>query len=84
MAHLMQSQTFDPGELDSSIDFSGISNNDVKWVEGNGQWVYWKECSGLTVFEKGKEGVKHDQLTGQVKLESGIELYFVGGKVKEK
>lgn len=57
--------------------------NDVKWVEGKGQWVYWKGCSGLTVYENNSEGKVHDKLTGQVKLQSGIELYFVLGQVKE-
>jgi len=31
---------FDPEELDPTIDFTAVSKNNVKWVVGNGQWVY--------------------------------------------
>jgi len=75
--------TFDPDDLDSTEDFSGVSVIDVKWVEGRDQWVFWKGCSGLTVFEGGKV-TKNPILSGKIKLKSGIELYFVGGQVKEK
>jgi len=75
--------TFDPEDLDPTVDFTEVLDVDVKWVEGNDQWVYWKGCSGLTVIENGK-ATKNDHLTGQIKLQSGIELYFAGGKVKEE
>jgi hypothetical protein len=52
-------------------------------VEGKGQWIYWKECIALTVYEDKGEGKIHSKLSGQVKLEPGVELYFVGGQVKE-
>jgi hypothetical protein len=55
----------------------------VRWIEGNGQWVYWKGCDGLTVYENKGEGKVHEMLSGQVRLETGIELYLVGGQVKE-
>ncbi|KAF2194750.1 hypothetical protein K469DRAFT_706227 [Zopfia rhizophila CBS 207.26] len=74
---------FDPKDLDSKIDWAAVSTNKVKWVKGKDQWIYWKECSGLTVYESNSEGKVHDKLTGQVKLQPGIDLYFVGGKVKE-
>jgi hypothetical protein len=74
---------FDPQDLDSTIDFSSIPSNKIKWVEGKDQWVYWAGCSALTVYENKGEGCVHSKLTGQVKLPTGIELYFVGGKVKE-
>jgi hypothetical protein len=74
---------FDPQDLDPTIDFSAVSTNKVKWVEGKDQWVYWKGCSALTVYENKGEGKVHGKLTGQVKLQTGIELYLVGGEVKE-
>lgn len=45
--------------------------------------VYWKGCSALTYYENNGEGKVHDKLTGQIKLRSGVELYIVGGMVKE-
>jgi len=74
---------FEPAELDLTIDFAEVSANNVKWVVGNGQWVYWKDCNGLTVYVNKDDGKVHDKHTGQVQLQSGIELYIVGGKVKE-
>lgn len=74
--------TFEPLDLDPEEDFTGVKNVDVKWVEGKDQWVYWKGCSGLTVI-KNCQKTPHDKLTGKVKLQLGIELYFFGGKVKE-
>lgn len=73
---------FDPEDLDPTIDFTDVPTNKVKWVEGRGQWVYWKGCSGLTVHEKNGETV-HDKLSGQIILQPGIELVFVKGQVKE-
>jgi len=74
---------FEPEELDLIIVFTAANKNNVKWVVGNSQWVYWKGCRGLIVFENGGEGIVQDQLTGQIKLKSGVELYIVGGQVKE-
>jgi len=75
---------FNPVDLDPSIDFANVSKNTVTWVEGKDQWVYWKGCSGLTVYENNDEGTVRDELTGQVKLPNGIELYIVGGQVKQE
>lgn len=75
--------SFDPQDLDPAEDFSAVPTNTVKWVEGKGQWIYWKECIAVTVYEDKGEGKIHSKLSGQVKLEPGVELYFVGGQVKE-
>jgi len=78
--------TFDPEELDSTIDFTAIPNNTVKWVEGNNQMIYWKECT-VTVYEKDSEGKRKekvlDMLSGQGMVPSGTQLYCFRGKVKE-
>lgn len=83
MAHLTQYQTFtaEPLDDDDTI-FTEADRIDVKVVYGNGQWVYWKGCSGLSSVENGKKK-KEDQLTGKAKLQAGISLYFAGGQVKE-
>ena len=52
-------------------------------MEGKDQWVYWKGCSAMTVYVNKGEGKVHGKLSGQVKLQAGIELYFVGGQVKD-
>ncbi len=70
-----------------TIDFTTVPNNTVRWVEGKGQWVYWKECN-VTVYEKDSEGNKqaktlNNHLTGQGMVPSGTQLYCFGGKVKE-
>jgi hypothetical protein len=44
--------------------------------------VYWKECSGISYVENGKKQ-KHSKLTGKVKLQSGIAVYFAEGYVKD-
>ncbi|KAL4759750.1 uncharacterized protein BDW70DRAFT_139456 [Aspergillus foveolatus] len=75
---------FEPQDLDSTIDVSSIPPNKIKWVEGKNQWVYWVGCKALTFYENKGEGIVHKKLTGQVKLPPGIELYFVGGNVKEE
>ncbi|KAF4627055.1 hypothetical protein G7Y89_g11105 [Cudoniella acicularis] len=75
---------FKPEDLEAEDDdFADVKNVDVKWVVGKDQWVKWKGCTGLTVIEDGQK-TPHDKLTGKVKLESGVELYFFEGKVKEK
>lgn len=37
----------------------------------------------MTVYVNKGEGNVHGKLSGQVKLQAGIELYFVGGQVKD-
>jgi hypothetical protein len=64
-----------------------VPNNDVKWIEGRDQCVYWKGCN-VTVYEKDNEGNvqtrKLDSMPdGQGKVPSGVELYITQGKVKE-
>jgi len=54
---------------------TSVSKNYVKWVVSNGQWVYWKGYRSVTVHENNEEGKVHDMLTGQVNLQSGVELY---------
>jgi hypothetical protein len=51
-------------------------------VEGNGQWVYWKGCSGVSYAENEDKKI-HRMNTGQVRLQSGIKIYFAEGYVKE-
>lgn len=74
---------FGPQDLNPAEDFSDVPTNTIKWVEGKGQWVYWKGCSALTFYENQGEGKVHRKLSGQVILQAGIELYIVGGQVKE-
>jgi len=73
--------TFEPQALDGSIEFTEDDKNTTKLVRGTGQWVYWKECSSIS-YAEGAEKKKHYTLTGQVKLQSGIAVYFVEGYVK--
>ena len=54
----------------------------MRVVEGIGQWVYWKECSGISYAENGDKKI-HDMHTGQVILQSGIKVYFAEGYVKD-
>jgi len=76
--------TFKPEELlDTDVQFTADDNINFKLVEGGDQWVYWKGCNGLSTVENGKKE-KQDVLTGKVKLEPGISLYFAGGQVKER
>jgi len=78
---------FDPEELDPTIDFTAVPENTVKWVEGRGQWVYWKGCN-VTVYEKDSEGNEQARKLvgipdGQGMVPSGTQLYCFRGKVKE-
>jgi len=78
---------FDPKELDPTIDFTGVPKNDVRWIEGKGQWVYWRGCN-VTVYEKDSKGNeqtrKLDRMpNGQGNIPSSVELYVTQGQVKE-
>jgi hypothetical protein len=73
---------FKPEDLDEEIDFTGVSKTKLKYIEGGGQWVYWKGYSALTVYENDDGGTKHTKLTSQVQLLVGIVLLFFQGQVK--
>ena len=51
-------------------------------VEGHGQWVYWKECSGVTSRQDGDKE-NHYESDGKAIVEEGVDVYFSGGQVKE-
>ncbi|KAE8442163.1 hypothetical protein EG329_003751 [Mollisiaceae sp. DMI_Dod_QoI] len=75
---------FNPEALNPAIKFTNAHANQVKWIIGKGQWIYWTGCIGVTLYENGGEGQVQSQLSGQVKLEPGFELYLTGGQVKEE
>ena len=55
----------------STIRFTDADKIDIKRAEEKGQWVYWKDCKGVTV--KGKDGSEiHEKDTGQVELEESV------------
>lgn len=65
-----------------------MDDNDVDWVEGSGQWVYWKGCTITSYWkdDKGKERkMVHPEADGQGQVPNGTQLYCFGGKkvVKE-
>jgi len=72
--------------VDLTVDFTTVPDNTVKWVQGKGQWVYWKGCN-VTVFEKDSEGNRREKvldiLTGRGMVSPGTQLYCFKGKVKE-
>ncbi|EPS29044.1 hypothetical protein PDE_03991 [Penicillium oxalicum 114-2] len=80
--------TFQPEKLDPSENFDDVADNDVSWITGKGQWVYWLDCN-ITVFLRDGNGDKDNgtmcnQRAGQGIVPAGVELYCFGGKVKQK
>jgi len=76
--------TFSPKALlDTDVEFTDADKiTQPKLVEGRGQWVYWKGCSGVTSRENGQK-VNHYESDGKAFVEWGVDVYFSGGQVKE-
>lgn len=84
----MASQTFEPQDLESSIDFDDIPKNMVKMVEGKGKMIYWKGCN-VTVYENDSQGKKQirklvDWPNGEGQVPFGTKLYITDGKIMER
>jgi len=80
--------SFVPEVLDLTIKFTDADKNTVNWITGKGQLLRWRNCTGLTVYENGsvilvQTSRDEELLSGQKQLQPGIELYIVGGQVKE-
>jgi len=75
--------TFEPVALDGTEDFSGATKDIADYVDGTDKWVYWRGCEGVSVKENNERKVC-DLLSGKVKLEHGVELYFFKGEVKRE
>ncbi|KAJ5100877.1 hypothetical protein N7456_006929 [Penicillium angulare] len=78
---------FEETPLDSSIDFSNVSENRVTMIIGRGQMVYW-QGSNVTVYEVDDEGNEQTRKlvgmpNGQGVARDGIKLYITKGKVTE-
>ncbi|KAF1979387.1 hypothetical protein BU23DRAFT_549390 [Bimuria novae-zelandiae CBS 107.79] len=78
---------FQPSALDSPVDFPEKANTPL-WVYGRDQMVYWEQCY-VSVIEKDGDGNKsttatYEKSDGKAMVPTGTELYFSGGKVKEK
>lgn len=74
---------FEPEPLTDDIQFTeDDKNKDVMVAEGKGQWVYWKDCIGVSYKENGENKI-HNMNSGRVILQSGIQVYFAKGYVKE-
>ncbi|KAK0636098.1 hypothetical protein B0T17DRAFT_503578 [Bombardia bombarda] len=50
--------------------------NDVKWIEGKEQWVYWKGCN-VTVYEKDSEGKRQEKVLDMLSGQGNIPATFV-------
>jgi len=77
---------FQVEKLDPTVEFGDDDNNDVEWVTGEGQWVYWRDCN-ITIIVKDSSGNKDTRTmcpdrSGQGQLPSGVDLYCFGGKLK--
>ena len=82
--YLIYYETFEPKDL--TIELTDKDVNEVDWVTGNGQMVYWEECN-VTYFVKDKKGnkdmgTKCPKRAGEIKVPSDIDLYCFGGKLR--
>jgi hypothetical protein len=57
-----------------------LKDNEVQWIQGAGQMVFWNQCS-VTVIEEGIY-TPLELLHGEGKVGDGIILCMFGGKVK--
>jgi len=79
---------FKPRNLDGSIDFAIVPENEVNIIEGKNQTVYWKG-SNVTVYENDSEGKQQTRKLvnwpeGQGQVPFGTKLYVTAGKVTDK
>lgn len=78
-------EAFEPQDL--TIELTDDDANEIDWITGKGQMVYWKDCK-VTYFIKDKkgnkdEGSKCSKTTGQIKVLEGIDIYCFGGKLRQ-
>lgn len=86
VSHLTYLKAFQPDDLTSPEVLNDIPDNDVKWVTGRNQMVYWQECN-VTIFYKDSKGKKDggrkcSKRSGQGIVPEGVDLYCFGGKLK--
>jgi hypothetical protein len=84
---------FEPQDLDADKDndeFFADAKSGPRTVKGEGQWVYWRNCSVIKVFPAGKEDGKYEKLErskGKAFLKrgtDGVSLIIEGGEIKEE
>jgi len=74
-------------DLDPSVEFDAVPNNEVQMITGKGQMVWWKGCN-VTVYETDKNGKQITRALfgkpdGQGVVIDGVKLYITAGKFIE-
>jgi hypothetical protein len=75
-------------DLDQNIDFSGIHENKVTMITGQGQTVHWKN-SNVTVIETDEQWEElytplEGNRQGSLKVPLGTVLYITRGQYVEQ